>query len=55
MKFKDIYDEFLQTFNLADDLVDDYRPFDPSFVGWTEPKAIVVWMKNGSKVVYFHK
>lgn len=51
--YEDIYNEFLAKF--PNSKVEDYRPADPMFIyGLYEPipNAIIVWLKDGSKVIY---
>lgn len=52
--YHDIYREFSKKF--PDYEVDDYRPADLSLVfkevNCTIPNAIIVWLKNGEKLVY---
>lgn len=51
--YGDIYNEFLAKF--PDAKVKDYRPADPMFIyGLYEPipNAIIVWLKDESKVIY---
>jgi len=51
--YEDIYNEFRDKFPLAE--VVDYRPADPMYIPQLLrgiPYAILVWLKDGSKVVY---
>lgn len=53
MTYGDIYNEFCNKFPNAE--VKDYRPADPMFVPQLMrgiPYGIIVWLKDGSKVVY---
>ena len=56
MTYGEIFDEFCKKFPNAK--VDDYRPADPMFVSQlyeTIPNAIIVWLKDGSEVIYMAK
>lgn len=51
--YGDIYDEFCNKF--PDVKIEDYRPADPMYIPQLlrgVPYAILVWLKDGSKVVY---
>ena len=53
MTYGDIYDEFCKKFQNAE--VSDYRPAYPQYLPKLVkpiPYAIVVWLKDGSKVIY---
>ena len=53
MTYGDIYNEFCKKFPNAG--ADDYRPAMPQYLPWLVkpiPCAIVVWLKDGSEVVY---
>lgn len=53
MTYGDIFEEFCIRFPDAN--VEDYRPADPMFIPQLSrgiPNAIIVWLKNGSKVIY---
>ena len=53
MTYGEIYDEFCKKFPNAE--VSDFRPAIPTFLpslAKSIPYAIVVWLKDGSKVVY---
>ena len=53
MTYGDIYDDFCKKFPNVE--TKDYRPADPMFVPQLMrgiPYAIIVWLKDGSKVVY---
>ena len=51
--YGDIYNEFCNKFPNAE--VEDYRPADPMYIPQLLrgiPYAILVWLKDGSKIVY---
>lgn len=51
--YGDIYNEFCDKFPLIE--IEDYRPADPMYIPQLIigiPFAIVVWLKDGSKVIY---
>lgn len=53
MTYGEIYEEFCNKFSNAE--VDDYRPAAPLYVdelNTSIPNAIVVWLKDGSKIIY---
>lgn len=53
MTYEEIYEEFCNKFPNAE--IEDYRPADPMFIPQLMrdiSNAIIVWLKDGSKVVY---
>jgi hypothetical protein len=53
MTYGEIYEEFCNKFPNAER--EDYRPADPMYIPQLMrgiPNAIIVWLKDGSKVVY---
>lgn len=53
MTYEDIFNEFCKKFPLVE--VEDYRPAVELFIPqlWRGiPNAIIVWLKDGSKVIY---
>lgn len=51
--YEDIYNEFCDKFTLAE--VEDYRPAVPMHIPQLMrgiPNAIIVWLKDGTKVIY---
>ena len=53
MTYGEIYEEFCNKFSNAE--VNDYRPATPLYVDELNisiPNAIVVWLKDGSKIIY---
>lgn len=53
MTYEEIYEEFCNKFPNAE--IEDYRPADLMFIPQLMrgiPNAIIVWLKDGSKVVY---
>lgn len=53
MTYKEIYEEFCNKFPNAE--IEDYRPAVSMFIPQLTsgiPNAIIVWLKDGSKVVY---
>ena len=53
MTYGDIYEQFCDKFPNAE--VSDWRPADPMFIPQLLspiPNAILVWLKDGSKMVY---
>lgn len=56
MTFEDIYNEFCSKFPDAE--VEDYRPAASLFVPQLSepiPYSIIVWLKDGSKIIYIAK
>jgi len=55
MTYGEIQKEFITFTELSSNKIDDYRPcsemYDVPFI----ENAIVVWLKNGSKIIYIHK
>lgn len=53
MTWRDLYNEFCKKFPDAD--VEDYRPAVEVYIPQLAkgiPNAIIVWLKDGSKVIY---
>lgn len=53
MTYEEIYKEFCNKF--PNTKREDYRPADPMFIPQLMrgiPNAIIVWLKDGSKVIY---
>lgn len=53
MTYEDIYDEFCKKFLNAE--VEDYRPAVEIHIPQLArgiPNAIIVWLKDGSKIIY---
>lgn len=53
MTYEEIYKEFCKKFPNAE--IEDYTPADPFFIHQLSrgiSNAIIVWFKDGSKVVY---
>ena len=60
MTYQDVYEEFLRNTNIDESVIDDYRPavnpFTHELVGGDYiPNAIVIWFKQGGKIIYFSK
>lgn len=56
MTYGEIYKEFCDKFPNAD--VEDYRPADPVYIPQLLrgiPNAIMLWLKDGSMVVYISR
>lgn len=54
--YGDIYNEFCEKFPNAE--VEDYRPADPMYIPQLMrgiPYGIIVWLKDGNKVIYIAK
>lgn len=54
--YGDIYNEFLAKF--PNSKVKDYRPADPMFICelyQAIPNAIIVWLKDGTSIIYIAK
>ena len=52
MTYEEIYEEFCNKFPNIER--EDYRPADPMFIPQLKqgiPNAIIVWLKDGSKVI----
>ena len=53
MTYGQIYDEFCEKFPNMD--VENYRPADPMYIHQLLrgiPYAIIVWLKDGSRIIY---
>lgn len=56
MTYGDIYNEFCKKFPNAG--AEDYRPACGMYIpqlSWSIPNAIIVWLKDGSRVIYIAK
>ena len=55
-KYSALYNKALCELCLTYNEVEDYRPADPFFIPELKqpiPGAIIIWLKNGSKIIYF--
>ena len=52
--YGDIFKEFCDATNLQN-MVENYRPCDEMFGVPFIPGAIIVWLNNGSKLIYISK
>ena len=57
MTYEDIYKLFKSETGIDGSLIDDYRPATPLYTDLkvSIPNAIVVWIKNGGKIIYISK
>lgn len=54
--YGDIFKEFCESVNTGlTDQIRDYRPCDPMFDVPFIPGGILVWLKNGAKIIYISK
>lgn len=52
MTYSDIFEEFIRETHIDRHLINDYRPCCEMFDVPNIANAIVVWLKNGSKIIY---
>ena len=50
-----IYDEFLEVTKMDLEVISDFRPCGPPYYNVLIPMAIIVWLKNGSSLIYISK
>jgi hypothetical protein len=55
MTYGDIYRDFKSVTNISSELIDDYRPCMEMYGVPFIADAIVVWLKNGDKIIYVKK
>lgn len=58
MTYGEIYNEALWRLCLDHEEVEDYRPASKLFIPELErdiPNAIIIWLKDGSKVIYIER
>lgn len=53
--YTDIYEEFLKTIGNREELIADYKPCATPYFDITIPMGIIVWIKDGSKIIYISK
>lgn len=59
MTYEEIYKQFKDKCNIDED-IDDYRPAYGMYIDGLEdcewiPNAIIVWLKDGTKIIYIAK
>lgn len=52
MTYQEIYSKFLSSSRIDRALVADYRPCNSLFAPVGIANAIVIWLKDGSKIIY---
>lgn len=50
--YMDIYKSFLEYTNINESLINDWRPCTEIYNEPWRPNTIIVWLKNGSKIIY---
>ena len=50
----DIFSQFLKSTAIDKDMISDYRPCYPPYNDDVIKNAIVVWLKNGTKMIYIY-
>ena len=54
--WSDIFREFKESTGISEDLIADYRPAQrPYFEVDTTVAGIIVWLKDGSRIIYIPK
>lgn len=52
MTYREIFNKFLEDTNIAENLINDYRPCTEMYRVPNISNAIVVWLNNGNKIIY---
>lgn len=52
MTYGDIFEKFVRETYIDEQLIDDYRPCCEMFGVPNIANAIVVWLRNGAKIIY---
>lgn len=52
MTYGEIFNKFLEDTNIANNLINDYRPCTKMYGVPNISNAIVVWLNNGNKIIY---
>lgn len=57
MTYGELFKDFLQNTNINNDdtVIYDYRPCDEMYGVPSIPNAIVIWLKDGTKIIYIGK
>lgn len=57
MTYGELFKDFLQKTNITDNdtIIEDYRPCDQMYGVPSIPNAIVIWFKDGTKIIYIGK
>lgn len=50
--YSDLYNEFLVNTKTDPSIIDNYRPCYPPYYERAIPNAILVWLKDGTKMIY---
>lgn len=52
MTYGEIYNKFLKSTKIDQELISDYRPCIPLFAPTGIDNAIIVWLEDGSQIIY---
>ncbi|MCM1327750.1 MAG: hypothetical protein NC243_11305 [Lachnoclostridium sp.] len=52
MKYAEIYKEFLEKTGIEPNKIDDYRPCKELYGVPDIPQAVVVWLKDNTRIIY---
>ncbi len=52
MTYSEIYNKFLKSTKIDRELISDYRPCISLFAPTEIDNAIIVWLKDGSQIIY---
>lgn len=55
LTFGDIFNNFLTSTEINRDFITDYRPCGQPYFDYYIPNAIIVWLKNGDRLIYINK
>lgn len=53
--YGEIYKKFREEAGVPDGVILDYRPCRPPYYNIGIPNAIIVWLKNGGRIIYIHE
>lgn len=55
MTYGEIYNKFLKSTKIDRELISDYRPCISLFAPTEIDNAIIVWLKDGSQIIYIEE
>lgn len=47
-----IFREFREVTNISEEIISDWRPCQPPYSDVSIPMAVIVWLTNGSQIIY---
>jgi hypothetical protein len=55
MTYGEIYEKFRRETGIADEMIVDYRQCTEPYYKTCIPNTIIVWLKNGDRLIYIHE